>query len=72
MKVSILVAMLATLLLGACSTREVTKETVIEKPDSTAVQGPQGPQGPPGPSGNTTIIVPGSGSTGSGSGSSSQ
>lgn len=65
MKVSILAAMLAAVLLSACSTREVTKETVIEKPEPTTVQGPQGPQGPPGPpgrSGDTTIIVPGSSS----------
>lgn len=68
MKVSMMVAMLAALLLSACSTREVTKETVIEKPEPTTVQGPQGPQGPPGPpgrSGDTTIIVPSSGSSGS-------
>lgn len=49
-------------LLSACVTREVERQTVIEKPRAPAavevVPGPQGPPGPPGPPGDTTVIVP--------------
>lgn len=58
---TLLAVLLATLILGACSTREVTRETVIEQQPKTEVvpvPGPQGPPGPPGRSGDTTIIVP--------------
>jgi hypothetical protein len=53
------------LMIIACVTRTVEKETVVEKPRGVeVVPGPQGPPGPPGPrgstgpAGDTTIVVP--------------
>ena len=62
----LLAVVLSFLMLSACVTRTVEKETVVDRPraEVVPVPGPQGPPGPPGPSGatgpagDTTIVIP--------------
>lgn len=60
----LLAVVLSFFVLSACVTRQVERETVVERPKIQVVPGPQGPPGPPGPqgatgpAGDTTIVIP--------------